>query len=110
MTKYTKFHPIITQGGAVVNAAPDQVVVESYVRGVSMEAIMRESKKINRAKVQCGMLICLLENEAQMGRKVLAENKREFPSIAEYLAQADSLCIDRQAVTYHEDGSVSLNF
>lgn len=46
---HIRFHPIITQGGDVVNAIPDCVTVESYVRGASMEAIARESEKINRA-------------------------------------------------------------
>ena len=44
-----RFHPIITAGGDSVNAIPDKVIVESYVRGASMEAIAKENKKLNRA-------------------------------------------------------------
>lgn len=44
-----RFHPIITAGGNVVNAIPDRVVVESYVRGRDMEAIAKENEKLNRA-------------------------------------------------------------
>lgn len=44
-----RFHPIITNGGTVVNAIPDTVSVESYLRGGTMEAIDRENKKVNRA-------------------------------------------------------------
>ena len=46
---HIRFHPIITEGGAVVNAIPDKVVVESYVRGATMEAIKDASDRINRA-------------------------------------------------------------
>lgn len=44
-----RFHPIITHGGDMVNAIPETVQIESYVRGSSFEAIARENKKINRA-------------------------------------------------------------
>ncbi len=44
-----RFHPIITEGGASVNAVPDRVVVESYVRGASLDVIRTYNQKINRA-------------------------------------------------------------
>lgn len=46
---YIRFHPIITTGGNAVNAIPDRVVVESYVRGISYEAIKDANERINRA-------------------------------------------------------------
>lgn len=46
---HIRFHPIITAGGDSVNAIPDKVRMESYVRGSTMEAIVRENRKINRA-------------------------------------------------------------
>ena len=46
---YIRVHPIITNGGAIVNGIPDKVTLESYVRGLSYEAIIRENKKVNRA-------------------------------------------------------------
>ncbi len=46
---YIRFHPIITKGGNAVNAIPDTVTIETYVRGVSFDAIQRANKKINRA-------------------------------------------------------------
>ena len=46
---HIRFHPIITDGGAVVNAIPDRVVVESYIRGATMDAIAKTNEKINRA-------------------------------------------------------------
>lgn len=44
-----RVHPIITHGGDMVNAIPETVVLESYVRGKSFDAIAGENKKVNRA-------------------------------------------------------------
>lgn len=55
-----RFHPIITHGGDAVNAIPESVTVESFVRGASFEAIMRENKRINRAL--CGAAVSMGAN------------------------------------------------
>lgn len=44
-----RFHPIITCGGTSVNAIPDCVTVESYVRGAELNTYLEINKKINRA-------------------------------------------------------------
>ena len=44
-----RFHPIMTEGGTAVNSIPDRVCLESYLRGNSFDALIRENKKINRA-------------------------------------------------------------
>ena len=46
---YIRFHPIVTRGGGAVNAIPNDVRVESYVRGASIEAIVSANNRINRA-------------------------------------------------------------
>ena len=55
-----RVHPIITQGGGAVNAIPDQVIIESYVRGATLEAIEKTNKKVNRAL--CGAALSLGAN------------------------------------------------
>lgn len=55
-----RFHPIITHGGEAVNAIPELVTIESYVRGVNFEAIQKANKKINRAL--CGGALSLGAN------------------------------------------------
>ena len=47
--EHIRWHPIITNGGTVVNAIPDTVAIETYIRGASMEAIAQNNVKINRA-------------------------------------------------------------
>lgn len=44
-----RVHPIITRGGDMVNAIPETVTLESYVRGLSFEAIEEANRRINRA-------------------------------------------------------------
>lgn len=52
-----RVHPIITQGGAAVNAIPDRVCIESYVRGDSFTAIETANRRVNRAL--CGAALSL---------------------------------------------------
>ncbi|MBQ4629709.1 MAG: amidohydrolase [Clostridia bacterium] len=44
-----RVHPIITDGGSMVNAIPEKVVLESYVRGLTYEAIVQNNQKVNQA-------------------------------------------------------------
>jgi len=64
---------------------------------------------VTSAKVQLGVTVRLLEDDAAEAKKVLAE-KTDYPTIAEYLAQVDANCIDQQAVLYQEDGTVVLQY
>ena len=46
-----RVHPIITNGVSMVNAIPDTVTLESYIRGVSFAAMEDANKKVNRALI-----------------------------------------------------------
>jgi amidohydrolase len=46
---HVRVHPIITRGGDVVNAVPDDVRLEMFVRGATREAIADASAKVDRA-------------------------------------------------------------
>ncbi|MBE6702267.1 MAG: amidohydrolase [Ruminococcaceae bacterium] len=46
-----RVHPIVTEGGVMVNAIPATVTLESYVRGKSFDAIAHENAKVNRALI-----------------------------------------------------------
>ncbi len=54
---YVRFHPIITKGGNAVNAIPDTVTIESYIRGLNFDVLKMTNKKINRAL--CGAALSL---------------------------------------------------
>ncbi len=49
-----RIHPIITKGGTLVNIVPDDVRMEMYVRGASIQAIKDANFKVNRALRGCG--------------------------------------------------------
>jgi len=63
---HIRVHPIITAGGDAVNAIPDTVKLESYIRGASMDAIMTVNRKVNRAMAAAA---------AAMGAKVHLEDQ-----------------------------------
>lgn len=62
---HIRVHPIITAGGDVVNAIPDVVKLESYIRGATMEQIVEVNQKVNRA---------LAASAAAMGAKVILKD------------------------------------
>jgi len=65
---------------------------------------------VSSAKLQAAVLVRLLENEGAEAKRILAERRQDYPTIAEYLAQIDALCIDKQAVTYDEERGAQLTF
>ncbi len=46
---HIRVHPIITKGGDLVNIIPAEVIMETYVRGKTMDSIIDASTKVNRA-------------------------------------------------------------
>jgi amidohydrolase len=50
-----RVHPIITKGGDLVNIVPDDVHLEAYVRGLSIDGIRDANAKVNRA-LQAGAM------------------------------------------------------
>ena len=46
---YIRFHPIITQGGDLVNVVPSDVRMESYVRAGNVPAMIDANERINQA-------------------------------------------------------------
>jgi len=64
-----RVHPIITNGGAAVNAIPSVVKLESYVRGKNLEAIEQQNKKVNRALIGAAI---------SMGAKIEIDDKTGY--------------------------------
>jgi len=55
-----RVHPIITKGGGAVNAIPDEIVIESYVRGENLKGMKESNRKVNRAL--CGAALSMGAN------------------------------------------------
>ena len=202
-----RVHSIITKGGDAVNAVPDTVIMESYVRGASVKALKDANDKVNRtitavaaafganveiydmagsealnddknlsalakevmvemcgsdkvlqreflssstdmgdistlfptvhayacgatgvlhgkdfiiadpenacvdsAKFQVGLLLRLLENDAEKAKKIIKEYKPVFSSIDEYIKHKNSLNMNKETVIYNEDGTITLDY
>ena len=58
--EHVRVHPIITHGGDIVNAIPETVKLESYVRGKSFDSLEKNNKKVNRAL--CGAALSIGTN------------------------------------------------
>ena len=52
-----RFHPIMTSGGAMVNAIPETATLESYVRGRTYDAILDANRQINQALIGAALSI-----------------------------------------------------
>ena len=56
------------------------------------------------------MLRLLLQDGGARAKSIVANYEPEFKSMQEYFDFVDKLNLDQQAVTYGEDGQVTLNF
>ena len=52
-----RFHPIMTEGGTIVNAIPETAKLESYTRGKTVDAIKNANSEINRALIGAALSI-----------------------------------------------------
>ncbi len=82
-----RVHPIITKGGGAVNAIPDNVVIESFVRGSNFEAIKNANGRVNRAL--CGGALSLGANVEVVDNPGYAPllNSKEMMKLAEDAAK-----------------------
>ena len=86
-----RVHPIITNGGDLVNVVPDKAVIETYVRGATASAIEDASAKVDNAVKAGAMAVgakCTIKDvkgfdpliqDANLS-KVFEENARLFVS------------------------------
>ncbi len=61
---YVRFHPIITQGGDLVNVVPSDVKMESYVRASNVPAMIDANERITQA-LRAGAMAVGAEVEVQ---------------------------------------------
>ena len=84
-----RFHPIITQGGQIVNAIPETVKIESYVRGKTYDAIVSSNKRINQALIGSALSIggnIEIEDFPGYAPEINDENMKEIAYEASKLA------------------------
>lgn len=91
-----RVHPIITNGGVMVNAIPATATLESYVRGSSFEGIVEANKRVNQALIGAALSINTnIDIEDFPGYAPLINN----PDMIELAKDAAELAIPHQKFT-----------
>lgn len=95
-----RVHPIITKGGDVINSVPDDVCMETYVRGVNFDAILSASEDTDRAiHGAAAMVGAQAEITTQTGYFPLHQSKE----LSDVLCRAASVLLPETAITYGVD-------
>lgn len=81
--EHVRVHPIITAGGSSVNIIPSKAVLQSYVRGASLESIMNNNEKVNRA---------LASGALALGAEVLTEDRPGYSPLINDEGLKNLLC------------------
>ena len=94
-----RIHPIITKGGDVVNSVPDEVIIDTYIRGASFEAIQKGNHTVERAALgACEMVGAKVEFEKIPGYLPLKESQE----LSEVMEQNAALLIGKENLIYGE--------
>lgn len=64
---------------------------------------------VDSAKAQMLVVDALLKDSAMAAKEIVGKFKPPYPSIEDYLKAADEIFLDREAVTYDEDGTPTVN-
>ncbi|MBR2281010.1 MAG: amidohydrolase [Spirochaetales bacterium] len=95
-----RIHPIITKGGDVVNSVPDDVRIETYVRGRSTDAIGYGCKVVDRcANAAAQMMDCRCEIETIPGYLPLKQDEK----LSDALAVAAEKVLGKEHIHYGVD-------
>ncbi len=90
-----RIHPIITKGGDVVNSVPDEVIIDTYVRGATLDAIKKGNSAVERSvKGAAQMIGATVDTEDLPGYLPLAESSElsdVFEAVVSDIAGKDAL-------------------
>jgi len=95
-----RIHPIITKGGDVVNAVPDEVVIETYVRGATHQAIAKGDAAVERAAYGAASMV---------GARVSVENLpgylplKESSRLSEVMEENAAYLLGEEALVYGKE-------
>ena len=106
-----RIHPIITKGGDVVNSVPDEVCIDTYVRGASIDAIAKGEQAVRRSVAGAAQIIgASAEIERISGYLPLRES-RELSDVMEQTAAgllgSDALVFGREITGSTDIGDLS---
>lgn len=78
-----RIHPIITKGGSVVNSVPDEVCMETYIRGATLEAVEKGNRVVERAIIGAAQIMGATVDFETIPGYLPMNNSRELSSVFE---------------------------
>lgn len=94
-----RIHPIITKGGDVVNSVPDEVIIDTYIRGASFDAIQKGNQAVERAaRGACDMVGASVDFENIPGYLPLKESRE----LSEVMERNAAMLIGQENLIYGE--------
>ncbi len=94
-----RVHPIMTEGGAMVNAIPGSATLESYVRGKTFEGIIDANRKVNRALVGAALSLGANVDITDFPGYAPVVNDR---NLMEVTKEAMALALPEREFTYYD--------
>lgn len=98
---FIRVHPIITHGGDMVNAIPESVTLESYVRGKTFDSMVKENKKVNRALIGAALSLGANIEIIDIPGYSPLNNDKNMMLIAK---EAAELVLPDESLGYYPDG------
>lgn len=98
-SEQVRVHPIITNGGTVVNGIPDVVEIECFVRAKTYDAMLRSNQKVNRALI--GAALSMGANVEILDAPGYAPLHND-PNMIEIAAKAAHVAYPDQTLTQHD--------
>ena len=106
-----RIHPIITKGGDVVNSVPDEVCMDSYIRGTNMPAIERASECADHAICGAAQMVgATVEIETSCGYMPLKQDRNFgeiFKEVSAEFLPADKIYEDVDVIGSTDVGDLS---
>lgn len=106
-----RIHPIISKGGDVVNSVPDEVCIDTYVRGATREAIEKGCAALGRSVSGAAQIIgAMVETEHFAGYLPLLENNtlsEVFARSATYVLGDGSVVVGEEITGSTDAGDLS---
>lgn len=98
---FIRVHPIITHGGDMVNAIPESVTLESYVRGKTFDSMVKENGKVNRALIGAALSLGANIEIIDIPGYSPLNNDKNMMLIAK---EAAELVLPDESLGYYPDG------
>ena len=98
---FIRVHPIITHGGDMVNAIPESVTLESYVRGKTFDSMVKENGKVNRALIGAALSLGANIEIIDIPGYSPLNNDKNMMLIAK---EAAELVLPDESIGYYPDG------